>query len=182
MSKCQNVTIVGVKVWLSYSKAYGTTCRRQKANEWTKSVSAVHDGALKMPKCPKKFLKSQNLQKKSMAFVVVALSPLRPPQTNWPKTSHSRGPGGTKIGPRWQCRGQSFSDVRVQVRGLLWSPSPKISDFENPSDSRTQRVCLFTHLYCKVNISQKNSEISIISFLKSYYSLYKPRAHISTIV
>jgi hypothetical protein len=33
---------------------------------------------------------------------------------------------------------QSFSDVRVRVRvrGLLWSPSPKISDFENPiSDS-----------------------------------------------
>jgi hypothetical protein len=49
--------------------------------------------------------------------------------------------------------------------------------------TRTQRVCLFTHLYCKeVNISQKKSEISIFSFLKSYYSLYKPRAQISTIV
>jgi hypothetical protein len=33
--------------------------------------------------------------------------------------------------------------------------------------TRTQRVCLFTHLYCKeVNISQKNSEISIFFFLK----------------
>jgi hypothetical protein len=28
---------------------------------------------------------------------------------------------------------QSFSDIRV--RGLQRSPSPKISDFENPSDS-----------------------------------------------
>jgi hypothetical protein len=37
--------------------------------------------------------------------------------------------------------------------------------------TRTQRVCLFTHLYSKdVNISQKKSEISIFSFLKSYYS------------
>jgi hypothetical protein len=42
---------------------------------------------------------------------------------------------------------------------------------------------LFTHLYCKeVNISQNISEISIFSFLKSYYSLYKPHAQISTIV
>jgi hypothetical protein len=49
--------------------------------------------------------------------------------------------------------------------------------------TRTQRVCLFTHLYCKeVNISQKKSVISIFSFLKSYYSLYKPHAQISTIV
>jgi hypothetical protein len=49
--------------------------------------------------------------------------------------------------------------------------------------TRTQRVCLFTHLYCKkVNISQKKSEISIFSFLKSYYSLFKPHAQISTIV
>jgi hypothetical protein len=49
--------------------------------------------------------------------------------------------------------------------------------------TRTQRVCLFTHLYSKeVNISQKNSEISIFSFLKSYYSLYKPHAQISTLV
>jgi hypothetical protein len=33
--------------------------------------------------------------------------------------------------------------------------------------TRTQRVCLFTHLYCKeVNISQKNSEIPKIFFLK----------------
>jgi hypothetical protein len=49
--------------------------------------------------------------------------------------------------------------------------------------TRTQRVCLFTHLYCKeVNISQKNSEISIFSFLNSYYFLYKPYAQISTIV
>jgi hypothetical protein len=49
--------------------------------------------------------------------------------------------------------------------------------------TRTQRVCLFTHFYCKeVNISQKKSEISIFSFLKSYYSLYKPHANISTIV
>jgi hypothetical protein len=49
--------------------------------------------------------------------------------------------------------------------------------------TRTQRVCLFTHLYCKeVNISQKNSKISIFSVLKSYYSPYKPHAQISTIV
>jgi hypothetical protein len=49
--------------------------------------------------------------------------------------------------------------------------------------TRTQRVCLFEHLYCKeVNISQKKSAISIFSFLKSYYSLYKPHAQISTIV
>jgi hypothetical protein len=31
-------------------------------------------------------------------------------------------------------------------------------------------------------ISQKISEISIFSFLKSYYSLYKPHAQISTIL
>jgi hypothetical protein len=42
---------------------------------------------------------------------------------------------------------------------------------------------LFTHLYSKeANISPKISEISIFSFLKSYYSLYKPHAQISTIV
>jgi hypothetical protein len=40
-------------------------------------------------------------------------------------------------------------------------------------------VCL--RIYT-VNISQKNSEFSIFSFLKSYYSLYKPLAQISTIV
>jgi hypothetical protein len=49
--------------------------------------------------------------------------------------------------------------------------------------TRTQRVCLFTHLYCKeVNITQKISEILIFSLLKYYYSLYKPHAQISTIV
>jgi hypothetical protein len=49
--------------------------------------------------------------------------------------------------------------------------------------TRTQRVCLFTHLYFKeVNISQNYYEISFFSFLKSYYSLYKPHAQISTIV
>jgi hypothetical protein len=43
--------------------------------------------------------------------------------------------------------------------------------------TRTQRVCLFTHLYSKEdNISQKKSEISIFYFLKSDYSLYKPHA------
>jgi hypothetical protein len=45
------------------------------------------------------------------------------------------------------------------------------------------RYSLHTHLCCKeVNISQKKSEISIFSFLKSYFSLYKPHAQISTIV
>jgi hypothetical protein len=31
MQKCPNVQIEGVKVGQSYFKAYGTTCRRQKA-------------------------------------------------------------------------------------------------------------------------------------------------------
>jgi hypothetical protein len=64
-----------------------------------------------------------------------------------------------------------FSEVRVRK-------------FRTLKTLRTwiQRVCFFTHLYSKeVNISQKNSEISIFSFLKSYYSLYKPHAQISTI-
>jgi hypothetical protein len=65
-----------------------------------------------------------------------------------------------------------FSEVRVRKFWTL-----------KTLRTRTQRVCLFTHLYSKeVNISQKNSEISIFSFLKSYYSLYKPHAQISTIV
>jgi hypothetical protein len=65
-----------------------------------------------------------------------------------------------------------FSEVRVRKFRTL-----------KTLRTRTQRVCLFTHLYCKeVNISQKKSEISIFSFLKSYYSLYKPHAQISTIV
>jgi hypothetical protein len=38
---------------------------------------------------------------------------------------------------------QSFSDVRV--RGLLLSPSSKISDFENPSDSDS--VCLLVYAF-----------------------------------
>jgi hypothetical protein len=65
-----------------------------------------------------------------------------------------------------------FSEVRVRkFRTLKTLPT------------RTQRVCLFTPLYCKeVNISQFFSEILIFSFLKSYYSLYKPHAQISTIV
>jgi hypothetical protein len=71
-----------------------------------------------------------------------------------------------------ESKSTDFSEVRVrkfQTLKTLWT--------------RTQRVCLFTHLYCKeVNISQKKSEISIFSFLKSYYSLYKPHAQISTIV
>jgi hypothetical protein len=65
-----------------------------------------------------------------------------------------------------------FSEVRVQKFRTL-----------KTLRTRTQRVCLFTHLYSKdVNFSQKNSEISICSSLKSYYSLYKPHAQISTIV
>jgi hypothetical protein len=42
---------------------------------------------------------------------------------------------------------QSFSDVRVRVRvrGLLWSPSPKISDLENPSDSDS--ACLLVYAF-----------------------------------
>jgi transposase-like protein len=71
---------------------------------------------------------------------------------------------------------QSFSDVRVRVRVRKFWTLKTIR-------TRTQRVCLFTHLYTKkVNISQKKSEISIFSFLKSYYSLYKPHVQISTIV
>jgi hypothetical protein len=67
---------------------------------------------------------------------------------------------------------QSFSDVRVQKFRTL-----------KTLRTRTQRVCLSTHLYCKeVNISQHFSEISIFSFLKSYYSLYKPHEQISSIV
>jgi hypothetical protein len=44
---------------------------------------------------------------------------------------------GDSGGPLFMGSQQTFSDVRVRVRvrGLLWSPSPKISDFENPSDS-----------------------------------------------
>jgi hypothetical protein len=65
-----------------------------------------------------------------------------------------------------------FSEVRVRKFRTL-----------KTLRTRTQRVCLFTHLYCKeVNISQKITEISIVSFLKSYYSLYKPHAQISTLV
>jgi hypothetical protein len=65
-----------------------------------------------------------------------------------------------------------FSEVRVRKFRTL-----------KTLRTRTQHVCLFTHLYCKeVNISQKKSEISNFSFLKSYYSLYKPHAQISTIV
>jgi hypothetical protein len=65
-----------------------------------------------------------------------------------------------------------FSEVRVRKFRTL-----------KTLRTRTQRVCLFTHLYSKeVNISQKISEISFFSFLKSYYSLYKPHAQISTIV
>jgi hypothetical protein len=65
-----------------------------------------------------------------------------------------------------------FSEVRVRKFRTL-----------KTLRTRTQRVCLFMHLYSKeVNISQKISEISIFSFLKSYYSLYKPHAQISTIV
>jgi hypothetical protein len=71
------------------------------------------------------------------------------------------------------------------------SPSPRTSlksadsDFENTSDSDSDSACLFVYafIYCKeVNISHKNTEISTFSFLKSYYSLYKPHAQISTIV
>jgi hypothetical protein len=63
--------------------------------------------------------------------------------------------------------GRAFrmSESESQVRGLLWSPSPKIRTLKTLR-TRTQRVCLFTHLYCKeVNISQKNSEISILKIL-----------------
>jgi hypothetical protein len=84
--------------------------------------------------------------------------------------------------PQHSSYKQSFSDVRVRVRGLLWSPRTRTLK-PLRTRTRTQRVCLFTHLYCKkVNISQIKSEISNFSFLKSYYSLYKPHAHLSTIV
>jgi hypothetical protein len=86
-------------------------------------------------------------------------------------------------------------DVSVPIEccspDLFGRPSPRTSlksadsDFEKTSDSDSAClfVCLFTHLCCKeVNISQKKSEISNFSFLKSYYSLYKPHAQISTIV
>jgi hypothetical protein len=57
-----------------------------------------------------------------------------------------------------QSKCQSFSDVRVRVRKFRTLQTLR---------TRTQRVCLFTHLYCKeVNISQKISEISIFFFLK----------------
>jgi hypothetical protein len=62
--------------------------------------------------------------------------------------------------------------------GLLYSRAFRTSE---SADLRVRK--LFMHLYCKeVNISQKNSDISIFSFFKSYYSLYKPHAQISTIV
>jgi hypothetical protein len=71
---------------------------------------------------------------------------------------------------------QSFSDVRVRVRVRKFRTLKTLR-------TRTQHVCLFTHLYSKeVNISQNISEISIFSIIKSYYSLYKPHAQISTIV
>jgi hypothetical protein len=52
---------------------------------------------------------------------------------------------------------QSFSDVRVRVRvrRLLSSPSPKISDFENPSDSESARPGFFQQqkivFFCKIS-------------------------------
>jgi hypothetical protein len=60
---------------------------------------------------------------------------------------------------------QSFSDVRVQVRvrGLLWSPSPKFSGFENPSVSDS--ACLLVYALAgseklwKIFFSQKRSQI-----------------------
>jgi hypothetical protein len=74
----------------------------------------------------------------------------------------------------WTSESESADFSEVQVRKFRTLKTLR---------TRTQRVCLFTHLYSKeVNISQKNSEISIFSFLKSYYSLYKPHAQISTIV
>jgi hypothetical protein len=58
---------------------------------------------------------------------------------------------------------QSFSDIQVRVRVRVLKTLR----------TRTQRVCLFTHLHSKeVNLLQKNSEISIFSFWNSYYSLY----------
>jgi hypothetical protein len=71
---------------------------------------------------------------------------------------------------------QSFLDESAEVRVRNFRTLKTLR-------TRTQRVCLFMHLYSKeVNISQKNSEISFYSFLKSYCSLYKPHAQISTIV
>jgi hypothetical protein len=79
----------------------------------------------------------------------------------------------------------SITTYRVNIRAFRTSESESESESADFSEvrvrkfrtlktlrTRTQRVCLFTHLYCKeVNISQKKSEISIFSFLKSYYSL-----------
>jgi hypothetical protein len=83
-------------------------------------------------------------------------------------TEGTEGIEGTEGTARNEGTEQSFSDVRVrvQVRGLQRSPSPKISDFENPSDSDCKEV----------NISQKKSEISIfcknpiIPFIKHMHS------------
>jgi hypothetical protein len=62
---------------------------------------------------------------------------------------------------------QSFSDVRVC--GLSEVRVRKFRTLKTLWSRTRTRVCLFTHLYCKeVNISQKISEISIFSFLKSY--------------
>jgi hypothetical protein len=64
---------------------------------------------------------------------------------------------------------QSFSDVRVRVRGLLWSPSPKISDFENPiSDSDLKNIDKILTKY--------NSNFSVfvlISFCSHLLLIYK---------
>jgi hypothetical protein len=77
----------------------------------------------------------------------------------------------------FQCLRPFGPQTKSQLLSELFrrpSPSRKFRTLKTLR-TRTQRVCLFTHLYCKeVNISEKNSEISIFSFLKSYYSLYKP--------
>jgi hypothetical protein len=76
--------------------------------------------------------------------------------------------------------GETPSHIGETPSQLFGRPSPSLRTSEKSSEvrvrkfrtlktlrTRTQRVCLFTHLYCKeVNISQKNSEISIFFFFK----------------
>jgi hypothetical protein len=62
---------------------------------------------------------------------------------------------------------QSFSDVRVRVRGLLWSPSPKISDFENPSDSDS--ACLYVCLSFATKCWNACACISVSNTVKNIF-------------
>jgi hypothetical protein len=58
---------------------------------------------------------------------------------------------------------QSFSDVRVRVRGLLWSPRTRTLKTLR-TRTRTQRVCLFTHLYSKKSTFYKKIRNFIFFF------------------